>query len=571
MGVATTNTIERIAASIGALNAIRPSFQPSMDIPNGGVLLALPALLSQGLLRYTDKFFSLPSGYYGIDSIFLLLALMALARIKSIEQLRYSAPGEWGKLLGLDRIPEVKTLREKMGLLAEGEQPVKWNAELCKDWMEDYSDLEMGFYIDGHVRVYHGSQTPLPKHYVTREKLCLRATTDYWVNAMDGQPFFLVNKAVDPGLIKTLENDIIPRLLSDVPNQPTTEALALDKYLHRFMVIFDREGYSAKFFKSLKSKRIACLSYHKRPGDDWHEDEFSEQVIRLNSGEVTTVRLAERGTYLSDTIWVREIRKLSECGHQTSILTTNFKSDLGKIAVAMFARWSQENFFKYMRENFSLDRLIDHKLEAMPDTIKVTNPEYRSLSAAIRSKTTALSRRLAKFGAINLKADLDPAQVEAFQKTKADLRDEISNLQADIDILKGQRKAVDQHVMIKNLPEDQKFSRLATQTKHLIDTIKMIAYRAETAMANVIREKMPGTKIDEVRSLLKSIYTTEADLIPSDHKLTVRIHHQAHHCSDEIVDYVCGVLNETNTVFPGTTLRIYYELVSSQNPRGQEV
>ena len=99
----------------------------------------------------------------------------------------------------------------------------------------------------------------------------------------------------------------------------------------------------------------------------------------------------------------------------------------------------------------------------------------------------------------------------------------------------------------------------------------MIAYRAETAMANVIREKMPTTKIDEARSLLKSIYTTEVDLIPTDQRLTVRVHHQAHHCSDEIVEYLCRTLNETNATFPGTTLRVQYELVSNQNPRGQDV
>jgi hypothetical protein len=67
-------------------------------------------------------------------------------------------------------------------------------------------------YIHGHVRVYNGSQTELPRHYVARQQLCLRATTDYWVNAMDGQPFFMVNKAVDPGLRKVLEHEIVPRL-----------------------------------------------------------------------------------------------------------------------------------------------------------------------------------------------------------------------------------------------------------------------------------------------------------------------------------------------------------------------
>ena len=570
MGVATTNTIERVAASIGALTAIRPVFQPAMDIPNGGVLLALPALLSQGLLRYTDKFFRLPDGYYGIDSIFLLLAFMALARIKSVEQLRYCAPGEWGKLLGLDRIPEIKTLREKMGQLSDEEQPTKWNAELCKDWMETYSNLD-GYYIDGHVRVYHGNQTQLPRHYVAREKLCLRATTDYWVNAMDGQPFFLVNKPVDPGLIKTLEEDIIPRLLQDIPNQPTAQQLETDKLRHRFVLVFDREGYSPKLFKTLKEQRIACISYHKRPGDDWSQEEFITQTIELNSGEITQVKLAERGTLLTSNVWVREIRKLSRSGHQTSILATDFKSDLGRIAVAMFARWSQENFFKYMRENFSLDRLVDHKTEPLPETIKVTNPQYRQTSSEIRSKTTTLTRRLASFGALNLEVEIESSTVEEFQKTKAELQEEIFQLQIDIKSLKEKRKNTKQHILITDLPQDQRFSRLSTQTKHLIDTIKMIAYRAETAMAHILKEKMPTTKAQEVRSLLKSVYSTAVDIVPSNSTLTIRVHNQAHHCSDELVDHLCKSLNDTAANFPGSDLRVIYELVSSQNPRGQEV
>ena len=95
----------RVAASIGDLESVAPQFQPVLDVPNGGVLFALPALLAMGLLKYTEQFFKLPKGYYGLDSLFLLLAFMALTRLKSIESLRYCAPGEWGKLLGLYRIP----------------------------------------------------------------------------------------------------------------------------------------------------------------------------------------------------------------------------------------------------------------------------------------------------------------------------------------------------------------------------------------------------------------------------------------------------------------------------------
>ena len=93
---------------------LRLVFDPALDVSKGGVLLALPALLACGLLRHSGKYFRLPAGFYGLKTIFLLLAFMALARLKSIEALRYYAPGEWGKLLGLDRAPEVRTLRVKV-------------------------------------------------------------------------------------------------------------------------------------------------------------------------------------------------------------------------------------------------------------------------------------------------------------------------------------------------------------------------------------------------------------------------------------------------------------------------
>ena len=115
-----SNIEARLAASVGALDAVTPEFVPALDVPYGGVLFALPALLALGLIDSTPGFLELPKGYYGLDSLLVLLAFMALARLKSMEQLRYCAPGEWGKLLGLDRVPEVRTLRAKIRLLAAG-------------------------------------------------------------------------------------------------------------------------------------------------------------------------------------------------------------------------------------------------------------------------------------------------------------------------------------------------------------------------------------------------------------------------------------------------------------------
>ena len=113
MGMACTDSVGRMAAALGAGPATS-RFVPCRDVSMGGVLCALPALRDNGLFAHLEKLPALPSGYYQQVHIIFLLACMALCRIRTAEQLRNQPPGELGKLLGLDRIPEVRTLREKM-------------------------------------------------------------------------------------------------------------------------------------------------------------------------------------------------------------------------------------------------------------------------------------------------------------------------------------------------------------------------------------------------------------------------------------------------------------------------
>lgn len=565
MGRGATATLERLAASLGQLDEVTPHFEPALDLPKGGVLLALPALLVSGLLSHASKYFRLPAGFYGLKTILLLLAFMALARIRSVEALRYYAPGEWGKLLGVDRAPEVRTLRAKLKHLADQEQAFSWSAELCKEWMAEAPEEAAVLYVDGHVRVYHGTTKRLPKHYIARQRLCLSATADYWVNAMDGQPFFVVSQAVDPGLLQVLEHDLIPRLEQDVPNQPSEEELAADPSLHRFAVVFDREGYSPDFLAKMKNKRIACLTYHKYPGEDWPKEEFVATEVRLSSGQQTTMKLAERGTLLANQLWLREVRKLNKSGHQTAFLSTDYRTSTGRLAAAMFARWSQENFFRYMRQSYNLDGLVDYRTDLIPETTMVVNPAHRAVDGRVRKKVAILSRQIAEFGALTLEGEIETGKVETFTQRKSDLQESIGQLQKEVVELKALRKATKRHITYNELPQEARFDRLSTQSKHLIDTIKMVAYRAETAMAQILREKM--SRRDDARSLLRAIYNTEVDIVPDPQAktLTIRLHPLANTSSDQAIRHLCAEINCTETLFPGTELRLIYELVSSRN------
>jgi hypothetical protein len=561
MGVATGRTLERMAASVGLLHSAQPVFEACDDIPNGGVLCALPALLSLGLLRYGDSHFDWPKkAYYPIESVFIILAFMALARVQSLEQLRYQAPGEWGKLIGFDRIPEVKTLRDKIGLLGDDlTRTAAWSSKLARDWMAHDVTAAGVLLIDGHIRVYHGELANLPRRYVSRERLCLRGTTDYWVNALDGQPFFCVTKAIDPGLQKVIKEDIVPRLLTDVPGQPTLEQLNANPFLHRFLLIFDREGYSPDFFSELKKQRIAILSYHKNPGADWPKEEFTDCLIRHPNGEETTARLAERGTCLSNGLWVREVRHLDEKGHQTSIISTDFVNDLLQLTGRIWSRWNQENFFKYMRQHYGLDKLVEHGISPLPDTTKLVNPTWRRLDSQARRQAGELTRERARFAARTLTPqDASPAAIARHEQKKGEILVRIQTKEGELAETKAQRKTHPRHIELKDLPEADRVNQLIQGRKHFVDTIKLISYRAETALVLIARQSL--RREDDARSFIRSLFRTTIDLRPdlNAKTLTVRLHGQANSAHDTVLHALCEELTQLEMTYPATELKMIY-------------
>jgi hypothetical protein len=327
--------------------------------------------------------------------------------------------------------------------------------------------------------------------------------------------------------------------------------------------VFDRKGYSPELFAQMREKRIAILTYHKFPRDDWRSEEFAEHSVELAGGETVAMKLAERGTQLSNRLWLREIRKLTDSGHQTSILTTNFQAPMTTLAVSLFARWSQENFFRYMREHFSLDRLIEYGTEPVPDAISVVNPEWRKLDSQLRSKAGRRHRLAAQFGALALSEDPAESELQSFQQRKGHLQEEIQVLDAEINQLKQLRKKTEHHIPVKSLPEQDRFTRLRTERKHFIDTLKMIAYRAESSLASLLREHL--ARSDDARALLCQTFQTEADLIPDPtaKTLTVRLHHLTQAAHDQAIEKLLTELNATKTVFPDTDLTLVFKLGSS--------
>lgn len=377
--------VDRLLAYLGLLDDAAPLFRSGTRVPRAGVLLALPALIASDIFGIAREVYgSLGPAFYGLRTTLVALLLLALLRVKRPEGLKEHAPDDLGRLLGLDRAPEVKTLRRKLTRLAAVGRATEFGRALARRRVAERG-AAMGFlYVDGHVRVYHGEHT-LPKAHVARMRLSMPATTDYWVNDAAGDPLFVVTAEANAGLTKML-----PAVLDEV------RGLVGER---RVTVVFDRGGYSPALFLRLITTGFDILTYRKGRLRRVPRSRFKRHE-GLMDGRKVVYDLADQGVrFLGGTLRLRQVTRRSDDGHQTPILTSRRDLSAFDVAARMFARWRQENFFTYLREAYALDALVDYAVVADNPTREVPTPRWRDLDAELRRARAELARLATEYGA----------------------------------------------------------------------------------------------------------------------------------------------------------------------------
>lgn len=480
---------------------------------------------------------------------------MTLCRIKNVEQLKKHSPGEFGKLLGLDRIPEVKYFRIKVKQIIDQARTDNLHTALFQDWIKTMPELF--FYIDGHVLVYNGDLANLPKRYVARHKLCLSGITEFWVNDHKGLPLLFVTGELNEKL-KTAIEQIIPIILKDASLK-----ISSNPKIPTFTIVVDREAYEPAWFKYLwETYRIAVITYRKNVKDKWDESLFQNTEVQTING-VVSMRLCELGVLLNGH-WFREVRRLSSDGHQTAIMTTHPSLTIEQIALKMFARWTQENFFKYMIENFDFDRMIEYGTEPVNQKREIPNPEYKVLTYQIKKENEKQRRIEARM--FKLMENFDVLNNEDFAKIiskNASLVEKIDAHKNEIQRLKAKRKTIPTKITIAQMPQEKRYNKLKQEGKKLKNAVIMLVYRSESALYNIMDE-FYNDKEKDGRMILKEIFASDADMIPDyeNNKLTIRLHSLSTPRANKAVIELCAFLNQTQTCFPYTNLILNYETVA---------
>ncbi len=532
-----------------------PVFTACASAPRAGLLTALPGIAASGLLTCAREVFPVvPDGFYGLETMLLEGVLRALAGEPRAEGATRLHPADLGRVLGMDRAPEVATIRRKLGQLAALGKGAQLQGAIAHHHLTGAEDDALVVYVDGHVRAYQGTRS-IAKTHVTRLKFPAPATVETWVSDSRGDPVMVVMAEPAASLAAELRA-LLPELRAAVGDD------------RRVLVGFDRGGWSPTLFKDMFAAGFDTLTWRKGPVLDLPEDAFTpvsytDEHSRVHGWELadTTVNipLTDGTTFAMRQVTRKETRKHHV--RQLHILTTRTDLTAGEVVYRMGSRWRQENQFRYARIHLDLDSHDSYATTPDDPDRLVPNPAKKTS----RDQVQALYQRVERE-----KARADAALLAATSGTTGELllTNEMYNAltgplhtaQDDLGAARDHHATIPARVPLKELVPDQQV--LDTEVKLLHHAIRMAAYTTLTALARDIRTTTTYARAEnEAHTLARMVLNHPGDIDPRrPGLLAVILDPMPTRRQTRAVAELCEHLTATKTVYPGTDRVLHYTI-----------
>jgi transposase-like protein len=552
---------ERALARFGLLGeGAVPVFTPGARYPLAGLLLVLPDLAQSGLLACARRVYGrLRNGFYGLEVMLVVLVFMALLREARAEGAAQIPPAALGRVLGLDRAPEVKTIRRKLAELAAAGKAAELQMALARHHAAARPDTLGFLYIDGHTRAYFGKRD-IQKMHVTRLKFPGPATEETWVTDGGGDPLLVVMAEPSSSLAAQIR-DLLPDL-RDITGPAAKPVLG-----------FDRGGWSPALFADIIDAGFDLLTYRKNDaGTDIPAvpgEEFSTETWTGDDGRKLTCQLADamteitikEGEHKGRVLELRQVtRRKPGDDRQVSILTTRPADDLPAAAVIyrMTSRWREENWFRYGRAHFALDALDTYAVTAEDPERMVPNPAKKTAAATVKTAKKALAA--AEAGREATLTARHPAPGQSIVITNKDL----ARLDAAADAARRDLKAA--QTAAKAIPakitlaeHNPGMVKLDTETKLITHAIRMAACNSETLLARALNG-IYARAGDEAYALIREALHVSGDITTDGSILRVQLDPLSAPRRTRALAALCEQLNTTETRYPGTQLVLRYEV-----------
>ena len=555
--------VERVMARFGLIESAPPVFTACARAPLAGLLLALPALAATGLAETAHAVYGgLPNGFYSLDTMLcegVFRALLGAARAEGAARVD---PVALGRVLGLDRAPEVKTIRRKIRCLAEAGKADDWIAAMARRHVAARPEQAAVCYVDGHVRAYQGTRK-IAKTHVPRLKFPAPATVETWVSDAAGDPLLVVMAEPAASLAGELRR-LIPELRTLVGDD------------RRVLVGFDRGGWSPALFADLHTAGFDTLTWRKGHTVDIDEHAFAEHSHTDEHGRVHTWRLADteveldiaEGPRTGEVFAMRQISLFeSTRTRQMHILTTRRDLPAAEIRYRMGSRWRQENHYRYGRIHFDLDSHDTYRAGDDDQTRMVPNPakkiayqKVEKARCALHSAETLRDREL-------LAASCPPpGTTTVLTNTMIDtINADVHAAQATLDAALTAHQAIPARLPLAEVNPGQQV--LDTETKLIHHAIRIATYNTTRSLVRAIVIDTGYTRADdEAHTLIRTALGGSGDIIPDHHTLHIRLDPLSAPRHTAALAELCHTLNDTHTVYPSTGLTLHYSVKPHQPP-----
>jgi hypothetical protein len=550
---------ERALARWGLLGeGAVPVFTPGARYPLAGLLLALPALEGTGLLDAARQVYGrLRDGFYGLGATLLTLVFLALAGEPRAEGATRVPPAALGRVPGLDRAPEVKTIRRKLGELAAAGKAADLIMALARRHAAARPGT-LGFLrIDGHARVYYGTRD-VPKTHVARLKFPAPATMETWVTGQDGDPVFMVVAEPSDSLAGELR-----RLLPDLR--------AIAGRGRRVTVCFDRGGWSPALSADITAAGFDLLTWRKGPAPDVPAGEFTTITCTDDRGREHRYDLADTtvalgigdGPRKGQTVSLRQVtRHVPARGggtRQIHALTSRTDLTAGEVCWRLTSRWREENYFRYARTHFALDALDSYAATPDDPDRKVPNPARKTAAAQVRRAeilaAAAQAQRDATLAALRNPPPGQPVTITNQMINALDAP--VQAARRELDEADTAAAATPSRVPLGMLAPDM--MRLEAEVKQITHAIRMAAFNAQTALARALDGHYARAG-DEAYALIREALTASGDIHPGPGQLLIRLDPLTAPRRTQALAALCDQLNQTASRYPGTDLILRYEV-----------
>jgi transposase len=493
--------------------AASPPFHPEAGrgLSYVGAYLAWPYLSLMGVLPLAYELYgSLMSGTrmaYGLLQSMASFFFLTLLGFTTLESFKVVDRDGFRRLIGNSAAPTVKTLRNKLGILAA----VGKGFEFLKGLALRYCALGMiedgVLYADGHFIPYFGKRF-MGKGYFTQRRLAHPGRTQHFINDRQGRPLFFLLREGNEKF-----SALMPQLIEE------THTLVGS---HQITFIFDRGASCGPLLKRIEDGGDLFITYKKGMSRAIPGGAFRPLTIVSNrwgkkfekTYDVWDGEMEVTGYGNARLILVKKKK-----GHPTPIITNDKTRPVEEVVELMFNRWSQENFFKYMASNFSLDELVTQEVQDAPSPM-VTNPRWKELERKRANTKRQIKELECEIGQMASSGESrtysEDGRKDPFVIKVATLK----RMNIMLKKLTAQKKECPEKISLSELTKAA-HEVIPTEGKLILDAMKLCAYNAEEWLLELMEKHYHDWR--DPRTIVRMIVSQKGDIEVRGDRVIIRL------------------------------------------------